>query len=143
MSTLTQTLHREHEGLLGDVEHIRIAARQVPELSPEERDVVRGRILDFLRDTLVPHAKLEEREIYPKVARILGHPDSTATMIYDHLAIRERTADLADVDPEDAARLQELLYGLYALIKVHFWKEEELYLPLVEEHGCAAPGESA
>ncbi len=135
MSTLTQTVHREHEGLLGDVEHIRIAARQMPELSPGEREVVRARVLDFLRDTLVPHAKLEEREIYPKVARILGHPDSTATMTYDHLAIRERTADLADVELEDVARLQELLYGLYALIKVHFWKEEELYLSLLETQG--------
>jgi iron-sulfur cluster repair protein YtfE (RIC family) len=28
--------------------------------------------------------------------------------------------------------LQELLYGLHALITVHFRKEDELYLPLLE-----------
>jgi len=135
MSTLTQTLHKEHEGLLDEVERIRLAAREIPGLSPEERDLLRGRVLAFLREILVPHAKLEERELYPKVARILGHPDSTASMVYDHLAIRERVADLGEAELDDAARLQELLYGLYALIKVHFWKEEELYLPLVERRG--------
>ena len=53
-------------------------------------------------------------------------------MIYDHLAIRERLADLADADPGDLPRLQELLYGLYAPIKAHLKKGEELYLPLVD-----------
>jgi iron-sulfur cluster repair protein YtfE (RIC family) len=38
---------------------------------------------------------------------------------------------LADTDPVDVARLQELLYGLHALITVHFEKEEEIYLPLL------------
>ena len=132
MTSLSHTLHHEHRELLGDVEHIRLAAREVAGLSPEERDAARARVLEFLRGTLVPHAQEEERELYPRVAEILGHPDATAPMIYDHLAIRERIADLADADPADAARLQELLYGLHALIKVHFWKEEELYLPLVE-----------
>ena len=123
MSTLSQTLHAEHEGLLDEIEHIRLAARELPRLSTEERDLLRGRMLEFLRGTLVPHAKLEERELYPQVARILGHPDSTAAMIYDHLAIRERIADLADADAADTGALQELLYGLYALIKTHFWRE--------------------
>jgi hypothetical protein len=39
---------------------------------------------------------------------------------------------LAETDLGDVARLQELLYGLHALIRVHF-EEEELYLPLLNE----------
>jgi iron-sulfur cluster repair protein YtfE (RIC family) len=39
---------------------------------------------------------------------------------------------LAETDPGDIARLQELLYGLHALITVHFEKEEEIYLPLLD-----------
>ena len=132
MGTLTESLHREHEVFLDELEHIRLAARDLARLSPEGRSEAVGRTLDFLRDTLVPHAKVEERELYPKVARLLGHPEATATMIYDHLAIRERIADLADADTDDIERLRELLYGLYALIRAHFWKEEELYLPLLD-----------
>jgi hypothetical protein len=39
---------------------------------------------------------------------------------------------LAEADLTDVARLQELLYGLHALISVHFEKEEEIYLPLLD-----------
>ena len=33
-----------------------------------------------------------------------------------------------------AADLRRVLYGLYTLVKVHFAKEEEVDLPLLEEH---------
>ena len=125
-------MQREHELLLDGVEQIRIVAADLPGLSEGERAEVTAEVVAFLRGTLIPHAKEEERELYPAVARQLGDPDATGTMIYDHLAIGERTASLAEANPADVPRLQELLYGLYALIRVHFWKEEELYLPLVE-----------
>ena len=135
MSTLTDTLLREHAALLEGVERIRLAARDIPALSPAERETRRAEVVDFLRDTVVPHARHEERDVYPRVARVLGHPESTSSMVYDHLAVRERTADLTDADPDDVPRLQELLYGLYAVIRTHPWKEEELYFPLLEQGG--------
>jgi hypothetical protein len=49
-------------------------------------------------------------------------------MAYDHLAIRSWIAKLAEADEEDVATLQELLYGLDALIRVHLWKEDELFV---------------
>jgi iron-sulfur cluster repair protein YtfE (RIC family) len=125
-------MKREHELLLDGVEQIRLIAGELPSLGEEERAAVQAEVVAFLRGTMIPHAKEEERELYPAVARQLGHPSATAPMIYDHLAIGEHTANLAEADPADVARLQELLYGLYALIRTHFWKEEELYLPLVE-----------
>ena len=36
---------------------------------------------------------------------------------------------LKQADAEDVETLQELLYGLYALISVHFRKEEDIQLP--------------
>jgi hemerythrin-like domain-containing protein len=125
-------MQREHELLLDGVEQIRLIAGELPSLSEADRADLQADVVAFLRGTLIPHAKEEERELYPAVARQLGHPDATAPMIYDHLAIGEETANLAEANPADLVRLQELLYGLYALIRVHFWKEEELYLPLVE-----------
>jgi hypothetical protein len=70
--------------------------------------------------------------LYRDVAKLLGHPEATAPMTHDHVAIRVRTVDLAATKETEVDRLQELLYGLYALITVHFWKEELLYLPLIE-----------
>lgn len=133
MTTLeTEAVRDDHAHLHDHVEHMRIAARELPAMSPEERKEVVARILDFLRGTLLPHADEEERLLYREVAKLLGHPEATAPMTHDHVAIRVRTVDLAATKETEVDRLQELLYGLYALITVHFWKEELLYLPLIE-----------
>jgi transketolase len=50
----TEPFRREHEALLEHIDHLAQAAREMPELSEEERELVRGRILDFLRGTLLP-----------------------------------------------------------------------------------------
>ena len=127
----TQAIHLEHEHLGEHVEHIRLAAQEVPRLSTDERTQLIERILDFLRGELLPHASAEEVGLYVDVGTLLGNPDATATMTYDHRAIGERIEELAEVDARDTDRVQELLYGLFALIEVHVRKEEELYFPLV------------
>lgn len=128
----TETLHEEHAHLAEHVDHIRLAARELPGLSPEERTELLARILEFLHETLIPHAEAEERGLYKGVERLLGSDQATAPMTYDHRAIRELIDELAKTPVDDLERLQELLYGLHALITVHFRKEEELYLPLVD-----------
>lgn len=125
----------DHRRLLGEVERLRLAASEVSGLGHAEREVLVGHALAFLKGELMPHAEAEERVLYPAVAELLGAPEATAPMIHDHLAIRVRIAELEQADPRDLGRLQELLYGLYALISVHFAKEEALYLPLLEQAG--------
>jgi iron-sulfur cluster repair protein YtfE (RIC family) len=46
-----------------------------------------------------------------------------------------------ELTPQNFKALQRVLYGLYALVKVHFAKEEEVYLPILEERLTA--GEAA
>jgi iron-sulfur cluster repair protein YtfE (RIC family) len=128
----TETVREGHFRLRNEVDHIRSAAQELPTLSPEERRLIVARILDYLRGTLLPHAADEERSLYPAVGKILGNAEATRTMTHDHLAIRARVVELAATDENDVDRLQELLYGLHALITVHFWKEDQLYLPLLE-----------
>lgn len=128
----TEPFRREHAELIGHVEHIRLAARELPELSVEERATVVGRVLTFLRETLVPHAEAEERVLYPEWARLVGDPDAAAPMVHDHRAITARIDQLAATPPEDVHTLQELLYGLYGLILTHFRKEEDLQLPVFD-----------
>lgn len=129
----TEPFRREHAALLEHIEHLGAAAREVPRLSPEEREAVVARVLGFLRGSLLPHAQAEEEVLYPAWARLIGSPGAAAPMIHDHRAIAARTERLASTPVEDSDALQELLYGLQALILVHFDKEEELQLPVLDE----------
>jgi iron-sulfur cluster repair protein YtfE (RIC family) len=133
----TEPFRREHEALLSHIEHVGQAAREVARLSEDERAALVGRILEFLRGTLVPHAKAEEVVLYPEWAKLVGFEGAAVPMIHDHEAIVERIERLERTDAADVDTLQELLYGLYALISVHFRKEEDIQLPAFD----AAPPE--
>jgi len=124
----TEPFRREHEELLSHIEHIRQAAREVARLDHAERELLVGRILAFLRDTLVPHAKAEEKVLYPEWAKLVGFADAAVPMVHDHEAIVDRIEQLEQTDANDVDALQELLYGLHALIGVHFRKEEDIQL---------------
>ena len=125
----TEPFRREHEALLEHINQLAQAAREMPRLSEEERDLLRGQILHFLRGTLVPHAKAEEDILYPEWAGLVGFAAAAVPMVHDHEAIVARIERLEAADISDLDTLQELLYGLYALISVHFRKEEDLQLP--------------
>lgn len=133
----TEPFRREHEELLAHIDHIGLAAREVPRLAASEREELVGRILSFLRGTLLPHAHAEEEILYPEWARLVGFESAAVPMIHDHGAIVERVERLERTDVGDVDTLQELLYGLYALIGVHFRKEEDIQLPAFD----AAPPE--
>ena len=80
-----------------------------------------------------PHTKLDELLLYPEVAtRLRGDPLVVASMNYDHLAIRHWIEQIAAGDVTKTALLQQLLYGLDALIRVHLWKEDKLFLTPLE-----------
>jgi iron-sulfur cluster repair protein YtfE (RIC family) len=125
----TEPFRREHEELLEHIEHLAEAAREMPRLPPAKRAELRDRVLGFLRGTLVPHAQAEEAVLYPRWAELVGFADAAVPMVHDHEAIVARIERLEAVDTEDVDTLQELLYGLYALVSVHFRKEEDIQLP--------------
>ena len=133
----TEPFRREHEELLSHIEHIGQAAREVSQLSQDEREALVGRILEFLRGTLVPHARAEEAVLYPEWAKLVGFEGAAVPMIHDHEEIVARIERLEQTDAADVDTLQELLYGLHALISVHFRKEEDIQLPAFD----AAPPE--
>lgn len=133
----TEPFRQEHQELLSHIEHIGQAAREVARLDRGERELLVGRIVAFLRGTLVPHAKAEEEVLYPEWAKLVGFKDADVPMVHDHEAIVARIERLEEADSNDVDALQELLYGLYALISVHFRKEEDIQLPAFD----AAPPE--
>ena len=125
----TEPFRHEHEELLEHIEHLAAAARELPTLSEDERELLRARVLGFLRETLIPHAHAEEEVLYPEWAELVGFADAAIPMVHDHEAIVARIDQLAGTEITNVDKLQELLYGLYALISVHFRKEEDLQLP--------------
>jgi iron-sulfur cluster repair protein YtfE (RIC family) len=133
----TEPFRKEHEELLTHIDHLGQAARELPRLDPAERREVVGRVLGFLTGTLLPHAKAEEEVLYPEWARLVGFEDAVVPMVHDHEAIVARVERLERTDADDVDGLQELLFGLQALIEVHFRKEEDIQLPAFD----AAPPE--
>jgi iron-sulfur cluster repair protein YtfE (RIC family) len=133
----TEPFRREHAELHAHVEHIGQAAREVARLGRSEREALVGRIVEFLTGTLLPHARAEEAVLYPEWAKLVGFDDAAVPMVHDHEAIVARIEQLEGADADDVDTLQQLLYGLHALIDVHFRKEEDLQLPAFD----AAPPE--
>lgn len=105
VDSATEVLRQEHRELLLRVEEIRIAASEITELAVEERATVISRLLEFLRETLLPHAKWEEQVLYMLVSDLLGDRNATAAMAHDNIAITRMTEALADADRQDVARL--------------------------------------
>lgn len=138
----TEPLREEHRELLPQVETLLTAADGVGELPAETVRRAVDEAHAFLTSHLIPHAEAEDRALYPVVERVMGAPGATASMRRDHVEVGRLTAELARArerlgvrapEPGDAASLRRILYGLYALVKVHFAKEEEIYLPLLDD----------
>jgi len=123
----------EHRNLMIRVDELVALGDRLDGLSISDRVGAVDNVLFFLKQVLVPHALAEEDVLYPAVASLLGDPRATDAMKLDHVAIQELSQRLAAADPADVAEQRRLLYGLDALIREHFRKEEELYLPLLQE----------
>ena len=130
----------EHDRMRDDLSILRDTAQQV---SAGERDaaLVTLRAADgFLQDTLLPHEDAEDAALYPALARPLGSPEATATMSRMHAEIhrlsqrlhshREIAEEAATVTPEQSDDLLACLYGLHAVLLLHFVQEEENYFVL-------------
>ena len=146
MTALTQPLRDEHRELIAHIENIRAVADLVGEAPIESTREAANEVHAFLTGHLIPHAEAEDRALYPVVQKIMGAPLATATMSRDHIEVGRLTQELGSLaakpDASAAKELRRVLYGLYALIRVHFAKEEEIYLPLLDEHLTEAEARS-
>jgi iron-sulfur cluster repair protein YtfE (RIC family) len=141
MILLTQPLREEHQELLPHIEQLRMAADSVGDVPAETLRRSIDAVYAFLVEHLIPHAQAEDQTLYPMVAKVMGAPQATATMRRDHAEVVRLTEELgvlraqlagAPLSNERAKALHRVLYGLYALVRVHFAKEEEIYLPLLD-----------
>jgi|SRR5581483_1542550 len=132
MTSRVESLRQEHRQFRELADELCEVARALPLLGRAERLVVQRDVVSLLQERVLPHTWIDERVLYPEVVERLGDPLVTASMNYDHQAIRSWIADFAGTDIRRVDYLQQLLYGLHALITVHTWKEDELYLAALE-----------
>ena len=140
-TNVTEPLRIEHRELLPHIQQLRTVADCIGELRDLAVETLLDEVLPFLNGQLLPHARAEEAVLYPAVAIAMGAPDATRTMSRDHLEVEALIGELSTlrsqvgsgpIAPEVARDLRRVLYGLYALVKVHFAKEDEVYLPLLD-----------
>jgi hemerythrin-like domain-containing protein len=141
-AALARRFSTEHTTLRPDLARIRDAADRLDIARPVESVVLVRDVHRFLVEDLDPHEQAEDHDLYPALARVLGGNDPTATMSRAHAEIshliRRLGRVLDDLDPEgpdadDIIELRRLLYGLHAILQLHFAQEDEGYLSLADE----------
>lgn len=142
MASITQPLRDEHKELYPQVETLKQAGDAINESLTTLAHAKIEEAYYFLTHQLIPHAEAEDKALYPVVQKAMGAPQATATMSRDHVEVGRLTEELGtlrvhrsllSITTLQAQALRRVLYGLYALVKVHFAKEEEIYLPLLDE----------
>jgi len=132
----------EHREFVPWLARIRTVADRLESYSPVEARDELQQIRWFLTERLPQHEEEEEAAVYPVVSRLMGGEDSMGTMARAHLEIDHLSrvfVHLVDDVPlegpaaEDLVDLRRVLYGLHAILRLHFAQEEEAYSWLASE----------
>ena len=138
---LVRRFRTEHASLRPDVDRLAAVADEIGVVAPERALELAREVQRFLADDLLPHERAEDTELYPALERVLGGNDSTGTMSRGHAEIAHlshrlsRVLDEVDGDRlegEDATDVLRLLYGLHAVLTLHFSQEDESYFSLAD-----------
>lgn len=137
----------EHDELRDTLGQLREAADQLAATPDAKALQSLMSIRSLLSDRILPHELAEENELYPALARPLGSDEATATMSRTHAEIQRLSdrvtahAGLAEsagtIQPDQVDDLLACLYGLYALLRLHFAQEEESYFTLAQDDPAA------
>ncbi len=144
---LAVRLRDEHASLRPVVEDVRAVADTLT-AGPGQVDLEPARtLLAHLQTQVVPHERAEQDLLYPAIARALGGSDPIGAMSRSHAEIEHQIGRLArlltdigtDVpEPEDVVELCRLLYGLYAVLRLHNAQEDEWAFSLLPDASVAA-----
>ncbi len=133
---LAQGLASAHRSLRPRVGELAALAARLDLLAPPEARAELERLRDMLEKELLPHEREEQQTAYPLLAKMLGEEDPTGPLIQTHHEIHRLTRlfgrlvaqlPLEGPRPEDQRDLRRALYGLHAILTLHFAQEEELY----------------
>jgi heavy metal translocating P-type ATPase len=138
---LARELEAEHRELASLIAELPALAARLDALEPGTARQELQRVSALLTGKLIPHEREEQETAYPVIARMMKDEDPTGPLIQTHHEIQRLTrlyARLVDrlpsdgPGPEDRRDLRRALYGLHAILVLHFAQEEEVYSVLDE-----------
>lgn len=133
---LAQSLASAHRSLRPRVGELAALAARLDSLPGPEARAQLQHLRDMLENELLPHERNEQETAYPVIGKILKDEDPTGPLIQTHHEIRRLTRLFSRLvaqlppdgpGPEDLRDLRRVLYGLHAILTLHFAQEEELY----------------
>lgn len=97
-------------------------------------------VLQWVESVLEPHAKWEDRWLYPEIDERVGTHWATKLMSFEHQQIRAATRALAEArtrlrESGSAPNLLEVrgrLFALEAILRAHMAREERFLIPVLD-----------
>ena len=134
-------LRAEHDSVRRHLEHARQIADSVGDVSVEELSQWLDHAIHTIAHQFLPHAQHEETSLYARFADSPGAPSLAGVFRRDHVEfaqlvdeLKAARANVSQPLAADVAReLRRILYGMYAIMKLHFAAEEEIYRDAADE----------
>ncbi len=139
-------LEADHRAMAPLIERIRALADRLGAGDGAALAGELARVEAELRAQVLPHELADERELHPRIARLLGGRDPMAPISRTHREIahlaRRLARLVAELPPEgplaeDLPELRRTLYALEAILELHCAQEEELYEAVAAEPAAA------
>jgi heavy metal translocating P-type ATPase len=133
---VAERFRKEHREFAPELIRVRSVADRLGELPPDEVRRELEAVRRFVVERLPQHEEEEEAAVYPVVARMMGGEDPMSSMARAHIEIshlarvfRQLVDELPEEGPtpDDLVDLRRVLYGLHAILRLHFAQEEEAY----------------
>jgi soluble P-type ATPase len=133
---LAQSRARAHQSLRPRVGELATLAGRLDSIPPVVARAQLETLREMLASELLPHEREEQATAYPVIEAMLGDEDPTGPLVRTHHEIQRLTrlftrlvAQLPAEGPriEDLHDLRRVLYGLHAILTLHFGQEDELY----------------
>ena len=146
---VAERFRSEHREFAPELQRIRATADRLGSLSPDDTKRELEAVRWFIVERLPQHEEEEEAAVYPVVASLMGGEDPMSSMARAHVEIshlsrvfRQLLEDLPPdgPEPEDLLDLRRVLYGLHAILRLHFAQEEEAYAWLASAEEPLAVG---
>jgi heavy metal translocating P-type ATPase len=147
-AVLTRRFQAEHQVIRTDIDRVRAAADNLDRLDPAHALAEVRQVHRLLTEEVQPHEQAEEEILYPALDHFLGGTDPTGPMSRAHVEITHQIRRLGQLlddvgpdgpDSEDLGELRRLLYGLYAVLRLHTTQEDESYLSLADDTLTGVP----
>ena len=137
---LARRFDAEHVELHPSVDRLGAIADELTGVEASRAAELMAEAQRLLNDEILPHELAEDAELYPRLDDALGGSDPTGTMSRTHVEIGRLAARLDDTvgrieglpTVEDVGEARGLIYGLAAVLQLHFAQEEENYLSLAD-----------